>query len=153
MKNKPLVGTAIALLLFTIAFYFCCGLFVIQPIGAIPEGATIVYWRLNMNLPFISSADGLLLEKTGSVSLLGRAIAFGKIAEPIVERKIVKLPYSRQLYLFSTGGKEFEKYSRQSIRLGMDRSLADGPALSGAIRRIINSRRASEPMIGGEARA
>ena len=62
-----------------------------------------------MNLPFISSADGLLLEKTGSVSLLGRAIAFGKIAEPIVERKIVKLPYSKQLYLISTGGKEFEK--------------------------------------------
>ena len=109
MKNKPLVGSAIALLLLIIAFYFCCGLFVIQPIGAVPDGATIVYWRLNMNLPFISSADGLLLDKTGSVSLLGRAIAFGAIAQPIVERKLLKLPYSRQLYLISTGGKEFEK--------------------------------------------
>jgi hypothetical protein len=108
MTKTVAIGSAVALL-FAFGFYVCCGFFVIQPIGAVPEGATILYWRLGTNLPFIASADGLLLQKTGSVSLLGRAIAFSKLAEPVIERKIVKLPYSRQLYLLSTGGKDFDR--------------------------------------------
>jgi hypothetical protein len=89
--------------------YFTTGLFVMQPIGALPEGATVWYWRFGTSLPFISSADGLLLEKQGSVSLLGRAVALGVLAEPVAGRKIVALPYSRTLYLITTGGREFER--------------------------------------------
>src|SRR5581483_9364955 len=107
MKRKLAVGFAVALL-FTVGFYICCGFFVVQPIGGIPDGTTVLYWRADLNLPFISSADGVLLEKTGSVSILGRAIAVGKIGQLIADRKIVNLPYSRQLYLWSTGGKEFD---------------------------------------------
>lgn len=47
---------------FLIFFRVFCGIFIIQPIGAIPEGATIVYWRSGLNVPFIASADGLLVK-------------------------------------------------------------------------------------------
>ena len=95
--------------LLAVAFYFLCGIFVIQPIGAIPDGATVVYFRYDTNMSFISSADGML-DKTGAgVSLLGRGIALGAIAKGIEDKKICSLPYSRTLYLISTGGKEYDR--------------------------------------------
>jgi hypothetical protein len=85
------------------------GIFVIQPIGAIPEGATIVYWRFDMNLPFIASADGLLEESGAGVSLLGRGMMLASVAEPITDREILRFGYSETLYLWSTDGKHYEK--------------------------------------------
>jgi len=108
-KRATGVLTALVLCLLSTFGYFATGFFVIQPIGALPNGATVWYWRLDTGLPFISSADGLLLEKELAVSLLGRAVALGAIAKPVIDRKIVSLPYSRTLYLISTGGREFEK--------------------------------------------
>ena len=108
MKRRLII---ILITIFVIGLFFrlFCGIFVIQPIGAIPEGATIFYWRNGMNIPFISSADGLL-EKSGSgVSLLGRGLILAKIAEPIKEREIFRFDYSETLYLWSTGGKKYEK--------------------------------------------
>jgi hypothetical protein len=90
-------------------FRIFCGIFVIQPIGAIPDGATIIYWRSGLNLPFLASADGILSESGAGVSLLGRGLMLGKLAEPIMNRKIIRLGYSETLYLWSTGGKKFEK--------------------------------------------
>lgn len=43
-------------------FYFSFGFFVIQPIGAIPDGATVLYFRPGLHVTFISSADGILLD-------------------------------------------------------------------------------------------
>jgi len=101
------------ILIFTVAviltFRFCCGIFVVQPIKAIPNGKTIVYWRLGMDMPFVSSVDGILEDKGIGVSLLGRAIGLGKLAEPIMEKEIVSFGYSESLYLWSTGGKSYEK--------------------------------------------
>lgn len=108
-KSSMVVVVFIVLALPCLLVYFTTGFFIIQPIGALPDGATVWYWRLGTRLPFVSSADGLLLDKQGSVSLLGRAVALGAIAEPIADRKIVTLPYSRTLYLISTGGREFER--------------------------------------------
>lgn len=54
MKRQRLaIGAAVALL-FATGLYLCVGLFVIQPMGAAPEGATIVYWRVDLDLPFLS---------------------------------------------------------------------------------------------------
>jgi hypothetical protein len=87
-----------------------CGIFVIQPIGAIPDGVTIVYWRIGLpNLPFIASADGLLDNTGVGVSLLGRGIMLATFAETITERSIIRFGYSETLYLWSTDGKKFEK--------------------------------------------
>ena len=108
MKSKPAIVLALVLLL-AFGFYVCFGFFVIQPIGALPEGATVFYWRAGLNLPFVSSADGILLEQKGSVSLLGRGIVMGRVAETIGDRKIATLPYSSALYMISTGGKEFDR--------------------------------------------
>jgi len=95
--------------LFFFLIYLTTGFFVIQPIGALPEGVTIWYWRLGTNLPFIGSADGILLEKVGSVSIFGRAAALSKLSEFLIKRKIVVFSYSETLYLISTGGVTFEK--------------------------------------------
>jgi len=95
----------IAILL--IIFVYCSfGLFVVQPIGAVPDGVTVLYWRLGTNLPFISSADGLLDKDGGGVCLLGRGIMLGGIINKLSSshRIIVRLPYSSTLYLISTGG-------------------------------------------------
>jgi len=108
-RKKSVVGTSLLILFSCLVFYFCTGFFVVQPIGALPEGATIWYWRLGTRFPFISSADGLLLKKTGSVSLMGRAGALAAFSGFLKEKKIAVLPYSRTLYLISTGGYEFKQ--------------------------------------------
>ena len=92
-----------------IIFYFSFGFFVIQPIGAIPEGATVLYFRLGLNVTFISSADGILIDNDQDVSLLGRMVVLGKYGQVVKERKIISLPYSRTMYIISTGGREFER--------------------------------------------
>ncbi len=109
-----LFGTSsIVLFLFVLAvcgfIYFTMGLFVIQPIGAIPEGTTVVYWRHGTKLPFVSSADGLLLEKGEGISLLSRGLVLSAVAKLMEDRRIMNLPYSETLYLAFTGGVQFEK--------------------------------------------
>ena len=108
MKKKLLI---ISILILSIGLFFriFCGIFVIQPIGAIPEGATIFYWRAGMNLPFIASADGLLEKSGAGVSLLGRGMMLAKFAKPITDREIFRTGYSETIYLWSTGGKKYEK--------------------------------------------
>lgn len=108
MKKK--LGSLLILILFIgIIFRIFCGIFVIQPIGAVPNGATIVYWRTGLNLPFISSADGLLEKSGAGVSLLGRGMMLGTIGKPILEKEIFRVGYSESMYLISTGGNKYEK--------------------------------------------
>lgn len=106
-SKLPIVLLGLALILFLI--FFTTGFFVIQPIGAVPEGVTIWYIRAGLNLGFIESADGLLLKESGEVSLFGRAAMIGKVVELIDDKTIVKLPYSNTMYRISTGGVEFEQ--------------------------------------------
>tara|TARA_B110001450_G_scaffold241401_1_gene250866 strand:- start:265 stop:675 length:411 start_codon:yes stop_codon:yes gene_type:complete len=81
--------------LFAVAFYFLCGLFFIQSIGAILDSATVGYFRYDTNMSFISSADGMLDQTGAGVSLLGRGIALGAIAKGIEDQKICSLPNSK----------------------------------------------------------
>jgi len=108
-RNRILIILACSLVVLVHFSRLFLGVFVIQPIGAIPEGATIVYWRSGLNMPFVASADGLLEESGGGVSLLGRGLLLAKLAEPIKEREIFRVGYSETLYLWSTDGKEYEK--------------------------------------------
>jgi hypothetical protein len=107
--KKLLYSLLISLAIILISFRFLCGIFVIQPIGAIPEGITIVYWRYDLNLPFISSVDGILQDTEGGVSLFSRGIMLGELSEPILEREIFRTNYSEYFYLKSTGGITYEK--------------------------------------------
>jgi hypothetical protein len=102
-------ATLITVFAFIVAFYFLCGIVVVQPIGAIPDGTTLIYFRTGTGLPFLTSPDGLLLDNGSEVSLLGRAVSAAAIVKLTDGRRIVNLPYSRQLYLWSTGGKDFDR--------------------------------------------
>lgn len=107
-SRGKLVGLLILIIILLILwFLFRPGIFVIQPIGALPDGVTIVYHSRNYVMPFISSPDGLCLEYQGSVTLLCRLGGIGAAGE-LMDRKIIKLPYMRWLYLRSTGGLEFD---------------------------------------------
>ena len=106
-KNKIIIILFCGICCVALFFRLFFGIFVIQPIGAIPDGTTIIYWRSGLDIPFIASADGLL-EKSGTgVSLLGRGLMLAELAEPIKEREIFRLPYLETLYLWSTGGRKY----------------------------------------------
>tara|TARA_B100000787_G_C16181513_1_gene292116 strand:- start:268 stop:594 length:327 start_codon:yes stop_codon:yes gene_type:complete len=107
--KKKLIISSILILAIGLFFRIFCGIFIIHPIGAIPEGTTIIYWRTGMNLPFIASADGLLDKSGAGVSLWGRGMMLAKVAESIKENEIFRIDYSETIYLWSTGGKKFEK--------------------------------------------
>lgn len=108
-RARPFVILALGFCSLALVFRLFCGIFVIQPIGAIPKGATIAYWRSGLNLPFVASADGLLDESGVGVSLLGRGLMLAKLAEPIKKRELFRFGYSETLYLWSTGGKRYKK--------------------------------------------
>ena len=110
-KNKNgKKGIVLLLVVAIMAFiYFFTGFFVVQPIGAIPEGVTIWYFRNDINLPFISSPDGIMLEKEGHVNLLGRAIILSSVMDSSEGKRICNLPYQKWMYKISTKGQEFEK--------------------------------------------
>lgn len=95
----------IATLILGAAFWYWFGLYSLQPIGALPEGRTVIVRRID-DEPFFNSADGTCLRRTGKVSLLCRGMAMG---DGPVDRIVLRLPYMRWAYLASTGGAEFDR--------------------------------------------
>jgi hypothetical protein len=81
-------------------------LFVIPPIGAIPEGKILVIHRLEKT-KFIDSPDAMCERIQGGVSLLCRGMAIAAIANN--NEIIVKLPYSSFLYEISTDGNKYDR--------------------------------------------
>lgn len=96
--------TAAVIFVGGILFRMLCGFYTVQPIGALPEGRTLVVWRVSGE-PFFTSPDALCLERMDGVSLMCRMMAMD---EAPIDRIIVRLPYSRTAYLASTGGQDFE---------------------------------------------
>ena len=86
--------------------YFMTSIYTVQPIGALPNGATVIVWRTE-GAPFFDSPDATCLRRVGGVSLLCRAVALGN--GPVLRYKIVSLPYMEWAYLLSTGGKQFDR--------------------------------------------
>ena len=81
-------------------------LFVVQPIGAVPEGRTVVIWRLN-TMKFVDSADAWCERQMGGVNLLCRGAVLAKVGNE--DFIIARLPYSETLYLWSTGGYTYSR--------------------------------------------
>lgn len=84
-------------------FYWRCGLYTVQPIGALPEGKTVIVWRAG-DEPFFNSPDATCLRRMGSVSLMCRGFAMA--AAPL-DRIILRLPYMEWAYNLSTDGQSF----------------------------------------------
>lgn len=81
-------------------------IFVIQPIGAIPEGRTVIISRPNRT-NFIDSADAMCERETGSVNLLCRGMMNGAVASKATI--YARLPFSWALYEISTGGRRYDQ--------------------------------------------
>lgn len=81
-------------------------IFVVAPIGALPEGRTILTWRTG-KLEFIDSADAVCERTMGGVSLLCRAAVLAGLGK--ADAVITSFPYSDFLYLASTGGKRYDR--------------------------------------------
>ena len=114
--TKTVVSTAIgtifklALLFgFLSVIYIWFGVFTIQPIGAIPDGVSIVYKRFGTNMDFIESPDGLSKRASGGVSVMGRLVAMGAFMKNFEDKIYFRMPYFKFLYLISTGGSEYDK--------------------------------------------
>lgn len=80
-------------------------IFVIRPIGAIPDGKTLIISRMDKTR-FIDSADAMCERLQGGVSLLCRGTTLAGISQNATI--YLRLPYLESLYLYSTGGKTYE---------------------------------------------
>jgi hypothetical protein len=104
---KKIIVICIAILALVSAFGATkITLFVIPPIGAIPEGKILVIHRLEKT-KFIDSPDAMCERLQGGVSLLCRGVAVATIANN--SEILARLPFSNFLYEISTGGKNYER--------------------------------------------
>lgn len=99
-RNRLTIGVIIFAIVLLVA-YTQLSIFVIPPIGAIPDGRTLVILRLNKG-HFIDSADAMCERLQGGVNLLCRGLLLGGVAKK--STVLMKLPYSKTLYLISTNG-------------------------------------------------
>lgn len=105
MKHTHVVLiTVIAVL--SMLVYTQITIFVIQPIGLMPEGKTLVITRLNKT-QFIDSADGICKREQGGVSIICRLGVMAGVANNA--KILMRLPYSSWLYSISTGGESYER--------------------------------------------
>lgn len=103
IKSIAIVGAGIVMAAAIYAYFFLT-IFVIPPIGALPEGRTLVTTRVG-KAKFLDSADAICEREMGGVSLLCRGMIMGKFIE---ETTIYfRLPYSDTMYSWSTGGKRY----------------------------------------------
>lgn len=103
-KSVSITMLVVTAIVFAVA-YIQLTIFVVPPIGAVPEGRTLIISRLNKT-EFIDSADAMCERIQGGVSLLCRGFALGAVASN--STIYLRLPYSEWLYLISTGGKTYE---------------------------------------------
>lgn len=104
-KKATLIALTVAVFLMVVA-YTQLTIFVIAPIGALPEGKTVIITRLNKT-EFIDSADAMCERMNGGVSLMCRVMMMGAVFEK--STVLARLPYSSTLYSISTGGKTYER--------------------------------------------
>jgi H+/gluconate symporter-like permease len=105
MKTKHIIALVIIAMVI-VAIYTQITIFVIPPIGALPEGKTVIITRLNKT-KFIDSPDGMCERIQSGVSLLCRGMVIGAVLEKSII--LLRLPYSSWLYRISTGGKTYDR--------------------------------------------
>lgn len=96
----------ILFLIVCVVIYTQLTIFVVQPIGAVPEGRTLIIARMNKT-QFIDSADAMCERIQNGVSLLCRMAVMGAVLKNTTV--LMRLPYSETLYLISTGGKTYDR--------------------------------------------
>lgn len=102
-KQRTIV--LIVLVALMVVAYTQLSLFVIPPIGAVPEGRTLVIARLQKS-SFVDSPDAMCERLQGGVNLLCRGAVLGAVADNATV--LLRLPYSAALHRLSTGGKSYQ---------------------------------------------
>jgi hypothetical protein len=102
MANKKALTITLVVVLLLAVVSTQITIFVIPPIGAVPEGRTLIITHLNRG-DFIDSADAMCERIQGGVNLLCRGMVLAAVAKNATV--LMRLPYSESLYLVSTGGK------------------------------------------------
>ncbi|WP_438281774.1 hypothetical protein [Pseudomonas alabamensis] len=102
--KKALIAGSFALL--CLAIYTQITIFAVPPIGAVPEGRTVIMLRLNKT-NFIDSADAMCVRIQGYVSLMCRGMTMAGVVKATTI--IARLPYSETIYKISTGGNTYER--------------------------------------------
>lgn len=102
--KKVLIAAGIALLCLVV--YTQITIFAVPPIGAVPEGRTVIMLRLNKT-NFIDSADAMCVRTQGYVNLLCRGMMMGAVVNATTI--IARLPYSETIYKISTGGNTYDR--------------------------------------------
>lgn len=104
MSNRKRVWWVAASVLVLVLALTQITLFVVPPIGAVPEGRTVVLLRLGRNdvgdfvrvkTRFIDSADGICEREMGGVSLLCRGMVMATVVGG--GTILLRLPYSETL--------------------------------------------------------
>jgi hypothetical protein len=102
--KKIIVSLLVIIVLFASSIFLFTTIYVIQPIGALPEGITIIALK-NSKFSLIESPDSICEKINGKVNLICRMSALNVITQSTI---LVRLPYSEYLYLKSTDGKQYQ---------------------------------------------
>ncbi|TWB62224.1 hypothetical protein FBZ92_105159 [Nitrospirillum viridazoti] len=105
-RNGVIIGGAALVVIAIAILYTQISIFVVQPIGSLPEGRTLVISRLN-KMNFVDSADAMCARIQGGVNLLCRGMVLGTIVKN--STIYLRLPYSEWLYGISTDGKKYDR--------------------------------------------
>lgn len=81
-------------------------IFVIPPIGAVPEGRTLIISRMK-NTQFIDSADAMCERIQGGVNLMCRGFALAAVAGN--SKIYARLPYSETLNSIANDGRSYDR--------------------------------------------
>ncbi|WDZ75449.1 hypothetical protein PWG15_12560 [Ensifer adhaerens] len=91
---KGLIAICVALAVILIVWLGGIRIFVIQPIGAIPEGVTAIVVNIR-GLNFIDSPDAFCARQ-GQPNLICRGMSAARVAQE--GTVVLRLPYSQALY-------------------------------------------------------
>lgn len=106
MKRRTRILLVLLVVVIAVVTWSQVTIFVVQPVGAAPEGRTLIMSRLN-GTKFIDSADAMCERIQGSVNLLCRGMVLGQVGQNATV--FLRLPYSETLYSISTGGKKYDR--------------------------------------------
>lgn len=105
-RRRRYIGALVLTVVVCAILYTQVTIFVVQPIGALPDGKTLVIARLNVT-NFVDSPDAMCDRIQHGVSLLCRGMVLGTVIEK--STILLRLPYSSLLYDISTGGKSYSR--------------------------------------------
>jgi hypothetical protein len=103
--NRVLIMLSVVIILIALIPILRPGIYTIQPVNSIPEGATIIYIFRPTGEPFFTSLDPECVFSPTSVSLICNALVQSKFKE-LSGKIILRLPFNHEAYLKGSNGVE-----------------------------------------------